>query len=93
MSTLDLSLIMVAGERNALIGKGQVPLRIVLLPGEVLRLPRVHALLHVPSGAAWVTRAGKDQVVSEGEQITVPAVRDPAVISGLGTRPLMVEMS
>jgi hypothetical protein len=93
MSTLDLSLIMEGGERNALIGKGQVPLRIVLLPGEVLRLPRVRALLHVVAGAAWITRAGKDTVVSAGEQVTVPAVRDPAVISGLGARPLMVEMS
>lgn len=93
MSTLDLSLIMEAGERNAPVGKGQVPLRIVLLPGEVLRLPRVHALLRVLAGAAWVTRAGKDQVVCTGERITVPAVRDPAVISSLGAQPLMVEMS
>ena len=93
MSVMDLSLMLESGERNALIGKGQVPLRIVLLPGEVLRLPRVRALLHVLSGAAWITRAGRDTVVSEGQKLAVPAVRDPAVISSLGARPLMVEMS
>ena len=93
MSVLDLSLMMEGSERNAPVGKGTVPLRIVLLPGEVLRLPRVRALLRVLSGAAWITRAGEDTVVSEGERVAVPAVRDPAVISGLGARPLMVEMS
>jgi hypothetical protein len=93
MSTFDLSLIMERGERNALVGRGPVPLRIVLLPGEVLRLPRVRALLHVLSGAAWITRAGRDTVISEGERITMPAVREPAVISSLGSHPLMVEVS
>jgi hypothetical protein len=92
MSTLDLSILLTGSERNALIGAGPTPLRIVLLPGEVLRMPRSRASLRVLSGAAWMTRAGMDMVLSAGEQTTVPASRDAAVISGLGALPLMVEV-
>ncbi len=92
MSTVDLSLLLAGSQRNAQIGIGPTPLRIVLLPGEVLRMPRSRARLRVLSGAAWLSRAGTDTVLSEGQCATVPATRDAAVISGLGVQPLMVEL-
>ncbi len=92
MASLDLSLLLSGSERNALIGVGPTPLRLVLLPGEVLRMPRGRASLRVLSGTAWVTRSGIDTVVSAGESATVPASRDPAVISALGVAPLRFEV-
>ncbi len=93
MSSLDLSLLLSTGERSTLIGAGPAPLRLVLLPGEVLRMPhRGRQHLRVLAGTAWVTRSGIDMVISAGESAAVPASRDAAVISGLGSDPLLFEV-
>jgi hypothetical protein len=91
MSTIDLSLLLTGGERTAPIGAGPTPLRVVLLPGELLRVPRAGTSIRVLSGTAWITRAGTDLVLSQGEARTLDA-RDRAVISGLGSLPLLVEV-
>ncbi len=93
MSTLDLSLLFAGAERNAVIGTGPTPLRLVLLPGEALRMPRGKARLRVLSGTAWVTRAGMDIALGAGESLDVTASRNTAVFSGLGGQPLMVELA
>jgi hypothetical protein len=93
MSTIDLSLLLTGSERNALIGTGPTPLRVVLLAGEVLRMPRARASLRVISGTAWITRGGSDIVLSQGEAKTFGASRESAVISALGALPLLVEVA
>ncbi len=93
MSTLDLSLLYAGAERNAIIGTGPTPLRLVLLPGEALGMPRGKARLRVLSGTAWITRSGMDIALGAGESLGVTPSRDSAVISGLGGQPLLVELA
>jgi hypothetical protein len=93
MSTLDLSILLPDNRQRAMIGAGPAPLRLVLLPGEILRMPRGRDSLRVLSGTAWIACMGTDTVLSEGERAAMPASRDAAVVSGLGGVPLMVELS
>jgi hypothetical protein len=92
MSTLDLSYLLGGAERTAIAGSRTAALRLVLLPGEVLRLPRGRACLHVISGTAWVTHAATDSIVFAGRSLTVAPEGDPALFSALGGEPVMVEV-
>jgi hypothetical protein len=67
------------------------PLRVVLCPGELLRLPRRDVTLTVLSGSAWITRDGRDMVLGEGERLELAGRGDRAVVSALGTAPLLLE--
>ena len=46
----------------------------------------------VLSGTAWITQRGEDKLLQEGEALTLSAAADRAVISPIGTVPLLFEM-
>jgi hypothetical protein len=66
--------------------------RLAIYPDEVYRLPPNSQALHVLAGGAWVTRNGLDLVLSHGETASVAPGDDPALLSALGRRPLIVEI-
>jgi hypothetical protein len=66
--------------------------RIVLQPGEALRIPRKAWTLRVFSGDAWVAHAGLDHTVHAGDTLPIARTRHPAVISAEG-RPLFFELA
>jgi len=67
-------------------------LRLVLLPGETLRIPGAPARIRALSGTAWITRDGHDMLLAAGEARELPASRDCAVISAIGTEALLFEV-
>jgi hypothetical protein len=91
MSTAEMTLLFQGVERaNA--ATAPSPLRLVLLPGETLRLPGAQASFRALSGTAWITRDGKDILLTSGEQRELPAARDHTVISAIGTEALLLEV-
>ena len=91
MSTLDLSLFMNGVGRGAA-RPADSALRMVLLEGEALTLPLSLLRVRVVSGTAWITQQGEDKLLPEGEALTLSADADRAVISPIGTVPLLFEM-
>ena len=63
-----------------------------LYSGELLRIPRDRQHLHVLSGTAWISVAGRDIVVSHGSCAKLVRSRYPALVSGLGGQPLLFEI-
>jgi hypothetical protein len=57
-------------------------LRLILLHGEALRVPKRLGFLRVLSGTAWVSMDGKDFVVAEGQSLDLRG-RGPALGRGL----------
>jgi hypothetical protein len=91
MSTIDGSLLL-SGIAPRARGASPSPLRVVLVQGEALRLPRSTAALAVLSGTAWVSQAGRESVLQAGEQFLPADGRDAVVVSALGSLPLLLEM-
>ena len=91
MSTLDISLLMNGVPRGA-VRPADSTLRMVLVEGEALRLPLSRLRVSVLSGTAWVTQAGGDTLLQPGESFDLSAAADRAVISPIGTVPLLFEM-
>ena len=91
MSTLDISLLMNGVPRGAA-RPADSTLRMVLVEGEALRLPLSRLRVSVLSGTAWVTQAGGDTLLQPGESFDLSAAADRAVISPIGTVPLLFEM-
>ena len=58
--------------------------RIVLLPGELLRVPKKHRAIRVVSGSAWVSHNGHDQALSAGDIMPLERTRYEALISAEG---------
>jgi hypothetical protein len=68
-------------------------LRLTLLRGEALRVPRGARRLRVLSGTAWVSLEGEDFVLERCESI--PLAKRPgheAVVSATGRDPLLFEL-
>lgn len=91
MSTLDISLLM-NGVPRGTVRPADSTLRMVLVEGEALRLPLSRLRVSVLSGTAWVTQAGGDTLLQPGESFDLSAAADRAVISPVGTVPLLFEM-
>jgi hypothetical protein len=88
MSSHDLSSLFHDVARAA-----DVPLRIVLLPGEALRLPaEARPSVCVLSGTAWVTTRGKDIILTDGQCLSVEEQAERPVISGVGSKAVMFEV-
>ena len=66
--------------------------RLLLYPFEASRLPRACRAVRVRSGVAWVTHAGQDIVVREGETAHLNGGRGFAVASPLHGTPLILEV-
>ncbi len=67
-------------------------IRVVLLPGEVLRIPRRARRLEVAAGAVWITCVGRDLVLERGQGTRLARHVDCAVASALGTRLAVLEL-
>ncbi len=91
MSTIDVGLLM-NGVGHGVMRSPDSPLRVVLVEGEALKLPRSSVLLGVLSGSAWVSQAGLDTFLQAGERFHPADGRDAAVVSPLGPVPLLLEM-
>jgi hypothetical protein len=95
MSTLDLSLLINGVDRGVARGAlrpAQSTLRMVLVEGEALRLPLSTLSVSVLTGTAWITQAGTDTLLKAGACFDLAAAADHAVISAIGTVPLLFEM-
>ena len=68
-----------------------VTYRLTLLKGHALRLPRTCPRVHVLSGTAWVTVAGKDIILEVGETVSFTPEKDFVLISALRA-PLNLEV-
>jgi len=69
------------------------PLRLALIAGEELRLPRTLVALRVLSGRAWVSSEGSDLVLEAGDEFKVARARHAAIVSALGAEPLFFELA
>ena len=69
-----------------------MPLRMMLLQGEVRRIESNYRGLRVRSGRAWVTVNGRDLVLKRCEEIALEMRHDAAVVSALGRAPLVIEL-
>lgn len=58
--------------------------RIVLLPGELLRVPKKHRSLRVVSGSAWVSHNGHDVALNAGDVLPLDRPRYDALVSAEG---------
>jgi hypothetical protein len=68
-------------------------LRLALLRGELLRVPRSARHLSVLSGRAWVSFGQDDLIVCRGESLSLgQRSRSPALVSALGDEALFVEL-
>ena len=87
--TMSLSLTKAAKD---LIATSSLPaLRLTLIRGEALRLPRETSRLRVLSGNAWLSLGGEDRVLQSGESLALPpALRYPAIVSALGEEELFL---
>ena len=90
MSNAELALVMNGLGRTAP-SKASV-LRVVLLSGDALRIPRVSSHLRVLTGTAWVSQGGEDRVLEAGQCYKVPGGGDRPIVSGLRGEPLLVEV-
>ena len=93
MSTLDLSLLLNGVDRPVRgTANPQSPLRMVLVAGEALRLPLSSMTVGVLSGTAWVTQAGTDILLQAGARLDLSSAADSAVVSAVGTVPMLFEV-
>ncbi len=90
MSNAELALVMNGLGRTAP-GKASV-LRVVLLSGDALRIPRPSSHLRVLTGTAWVSQGGKDRILEAGQCYKVRSMADCAIVSGLKGEPVVVEI-
>ncbi len=70
----------------------EIPMRVMLLRGEVQRVKSNYRGLRVRSGQAWVTVNGHDLVLKRGEEVALEMRHDSAVVSPLGHAPLVIEL-
>lgn len=67
-------------------------MRVMLLRRETYRVAQGYRELRVRSGRAWITMNGHDHVLKRGEEIALQSTGDGAVVSPLGSAPLVIEL-
>lgn len=77
---------------NAKTSNASIPMRVMLLQGEIQRVGSNYRGLRVRSGRAWLTVNGRDLVLKRCEEIALDMRRDAAVVSALGHAPLVIEL-
>jgi mannose-6-phosphate isomerase-like protein (cupin superfamily) len=92
MSTAEMTLLFQGRGSRGASGASDSTLRLVLLPGEVLRVPPTHGTLRVLSGTAWVSLEGEDVLLGRDDLIDIAHRADRPVVSGLGREPLFFEV-
>ena len=92
MSSVDISMVFQTAARGIAATESRRVLRIALLPGELLRVPRSRGHLHVLSGTAWISNNARDVVADQGSCVGLTRSRSPALVSGVGGAPLLFEI-
>jgi hypothetical protein len=72
--------------------KALAPCRFTLEKGEVFRVPSACREIHVLSGIAWITVAGKDIILKSGEKISTESKKGSIILSVLGDKPVILEV-
>lgn len=72
--------------------KSLVPHHFTLKKGELFRVPSGSKELHVLSGKAWITVAGEDIILNSGEKASLASNKGFAILSALGSMPLILEV-
>lgn len=67
-------------------------LRLVLLAGEQIRVPRKQRFLRVVSGRAWVSYDGKDHDLTSGQGLALENRKDSAIVSAMDDESLVFEV-
>ncbi len=67
-------------------------LRLVLMPGELIRLPAKARSLKINSGRAWLSIGGIDYDLASGESVELEASKYPALISESAGGSLYIEV-
>jgi hypothetical protein len=91
MSSIDIPVVLNGFGRRSFVEKEPVPLRIVLVQGEALSVPRSLHTVRVLSGKAWITVNGRDVVLCAGERTDLGRSRN--VISAVGNQALLFQLS
>ena len=92
MSSVDIGMVFQTAARGIAATESRRVLRIALLPGELLRVPRSRRHLHVLSGTAWISHNACDIVAERGACVGLARSRSPALVSGAGGAPLLFEI-
>jgi hypothetical protein len=92
MSSADITMIFQNAARGVAAKESRPVLRIALLPGELLRVPRIRRHIHVLSGTAWISECRRDVLAHRGSCIHLTRSRCPALVSGTGSQPLLFEI-
>lgn len=92
MKSADIALVLQNAARSVPARHARCALRFALYSGELLRIPRDRQHLHVLSGTAWISVAGKDMVASPGNGAKLVRTQYPALVSALGGQPLLFEI-
>jgi hypothetical protein len=92
MSSVDIAGIFQNAARGVAATQSRPVLRIALLPGELLRIPRARTHLHVLSGTAWISECVRDVVAERGSCVRLARSRHPALVSGARNQPLLLEI-
>lgn len=88
-TTATVSIPLVAQTRQP----AQSFVRIVLIGTELHALHAPHRTVRVLTGTAYISHRGSDIVVGEGQTRTFDVSSESALISALGHKPLVVELS
>jgi len=92
MSSADIAMVFRGSARGVRATEARPVLRIALYAGELVRVPGSRSHLHVLSGTAWISANARDRVAGRGECVSLDGSRDVALVSGLGTEPLLFEV-
>ena len=92
MSTAEMTVLFQAAARKGVCSSPDSALRLVLLQGEVLRVPPTQGTLRVLSGTAWVSLEGEDILLCRDQSLDIAGRADRPVVSGLGRDPLLFEV-
>jgi len=92
MTSTDIALILQNTARRDSVRESRCVLRFALCSGELVRIPRGTRHLHVLSGTAWISVAARDIVAPFGSCAKLVRSRHPALVSGLGGQPLLIEI-
>ncbi|MGO9409215.1 MAG: hypothetical protein ACLQCB_00540 [Spirochaetia bacterium] len=92
MSGADISMIFQNAARGVAAKEARPVLRLALLPGELLRIPRARRHVHVLSGTAWISECVRDVVADRGACVGLSRSRHPVLVSSLGAQPLLFEI-
>lgn len=67
-------------------------LMVELTPQDAYRLEHRPQVIKVVQGTAWIVMDGQDYVVNAGQGITIPARKEPIIVTSLKRKPVIFEV-